>query len=275
MFVDIDKVSVRYEEEGSHIVVYLPAGFPPDQKGVIRDRIGRNDLIFKNEPNDKVTRAVTREIVDPEEARKVQWAKRLITVYLKSVGVARIGEADVGALIASAPVRFFDGMAWRQFLMQGNVFGSGLDQAGSTEGAVDPRAPVGERAVGINRAYHTVPAIVHELVHTLEHATVPANLAEGMTEWIARQATGLDERQTPSGGTVYSNETAIVKLALARGAVTPVSLLCAYFFGELAGIARLIKAFELFSTLNEQTFAYKGLKATMDDPLAELGKREW
>ena len=273
--IDIDTVSVRYEEEGGRTVVYLPAGFPTEQREVIKDKLGRTDLIFKNEPHNQVELAGSHTKVNPTEPIKVDLAKRLITTYLKSVGVAQIGEADVGALIAQAPVSFFAGLAWRNFLIQAGVFSSGLAEADSTEGAVDPRHPVGKRTVGINQAYHTVPAIVHELVHTLEHATLPTNLAEGMTEWIALRATGLDERQTPSGGTVYSNETGIVKLALARGAVTTASLLRAYFFGEMEGIVRLKEAFRIFSELSQQTFAYQGAKATVQDPLLELGKRGW
>jgi hypothetical protein len=273
--VDIGTVSVRYEEEGGRVVVYLPGGFPPGKKVDIIDKIGRSELIFKNEPSNEVVHAGGNPTANPDESTKVLLAKQLIKDYLNSEGVKQIGEDDVGALIEQAPVRFFQGLAWRQFLIAGNVFGSGLAQSESTEGAVDPRAPVGKREVGINQAYHTVPAIVHELVHTLEHATLPPNLAEGMTEWIALQATGLDERQTASGGTVYASETAIVKLALARGAVTNEALLRAYFFGELAGIERLEEAFRIFSNLSQQTFAYRGLKATVQDPLAELGKSEW
>lgn len=273
--IDVGKVSVRYEQEGNDIVVYLPAGFPVDQREVIKQTLKRADLIFKNEPTDQVARAVTHQIVNPREPRKVEWAKNLITTYLQSVGVARIGEADVGALIAQAPVSFFEGHEWYNFLEEGGLLSSGLLEAGTTEGAVDPRRAVGERAVGINRAFHTVPAIVHELVHTLEHATLPSHLAEGMTEWIALQATGLDVRQTRSGGTLYSNETGIVKLAVARGAVTTRGLLSAYFFGDMTGIGRLKEAFRIFSELNQQTFAFQGLSATVQDPLRELEKRQW
>jgi hypothetical protein len=273
--VDIDNMSVRYEEEGGRIVVYLPAGFATKRREVIKDKLGRPDLVFKNEPHNQVDSAGGYMKLNPTEPTEVEWAKQLITTYLQSIGVARIGEADVGALIAQASVSFLEGPAWYDFLKQGGVLGSGLEQAGSTEGAVDPRRPVGERTVGINRAYHTVPAIVHELVHTLEHATLPTNLAEGMTEWIALQATGLDERQTRSGGTVYSNELGIVKLALEKGAVTTASLLNAYFFGEMEGIERLQNAFQIFSDLCQQTFAYLGPSATVQDPLAELGNREW
>ena len=96
-----------------------------------------------------------------------------------------------------------------------------------------------------------------------------------MTEWIALQATGLDVRQTRSGGTLYSNETGIVKLAVARGAVTTRGLLSAYFFGDMTGIGRLKEAFRIFSELNQQTFAFQGLSATVQDPLRELEKRQW
>jgi hypothetical protein len=186
-------------------------------------------------PKEKVT-----EVADSSDG-EVVLAKVLVANYLMKIGIGTLDGSFVDSLVSKVPVKFYKSGPWRSFVAK-NSGGNADETEGLTTG--DQR---GQRNVGLNVDNYTTFAIVHELLHTLEHDSVAKGLPifEGITELLTSRVVGFyDVRKSKSGGNVYEYEVMVVQEALANNAVTISDLLQAYFYGNFGPVQRAVTAWE-------------------------------
>lgn len=221
--------------------VRLPSGITPRARLDIADKLGLSPdgLVFTNAPGDTVVFRGGNPTPLSFPA-KVRRAKELVTTYLTDV-VAPTGTSVAGLvdLIAEQPVGLLSKTELSFFMRAQRVIGSG--NTDTTEGATSPH-PRGAREVAINRDFHTLYAVVHELFHAVEADDVAAlgpGLFEGLTEYLTVAASGLDARRDPTGeGHTYQSNLDGVRAALASFVplVTEPDLFTAYFAGDFTAI---------------------------------------
>ncbi|TMQ05917.1 MAG: hypothetical protein E6J90_41005 [Deltaproteobacteria bacterium] len=263
---------------GKRFVVYLQSGFEPRLRAAFADTFGvmLPEIDFINEQSDTVDYTFdnfggkkARIKFHPTPDYKVKLAKTFVTQYLPSLGLDTALRGQLTALIDQQNVMFLNKTDWARAAK-----GPG-GSAESTEGITTPD-PRGKRRVLINNENHTLNAIVHELFHTIENDAlthIVTGVVEGVTEYFALQASGLDFRVAGDGGRVYRDNMRVLRLALAKGAVTHAQLVRGYFLGETAPLDRLIGGWNFYARENEGiAFTYTGVSPTPQQ-IAQLWQR--
>jgi hypothetical protein len=244
------------EEVGKRFVVFLQSGFDPGLRPAVAGKLEVTllEIEFVNEPRDtldftKDEKRVSNVLIKTDN--KVKRAKALVLQYLPLLEL----DTELTGLVDQQKVAFLSKTEWALAAQ-----GPGGSPEG-TEGITTP-ARRGERLVSINQENHTLNAIVHELFHAVESdvlTQLDGGVVEGMTEYFALQASGLDSRLAQDGGTVYRNNMRVLRLALARGAVTHPQLVQGYFLGNTGPLDRLIRGWKVYSAENEKiAFVYTG-----------------
>jgi hypothetical protein len=260
------------EEVGKRFVVYLQSGFDPGLRPAVAAKLEVTlpEIDFLNEQSDTLDftrdgKPRVKPSINPDH--KVKRAKALVTQYLPSLGLdtvqAEQGEitllAKLTALIDQQKVVFLSKTEWALAAK-----GPGGSPEG-TEGITTP-APRGDRLISINGENHTLNAIIHELFHAIESDSLGSldnGVVEGMTEYFALQASGLDARLAQDGGTVYRDNVRVLRLALAKGATIHEQLVQGYFLGRTDLLNRLIGGWKVYSAENEKiAFVYTGQSPT-------------
>jgi hypothetical protein len=249
----------RGKKPGTLWVVFLPSGIAPDQRKVIAEELKtpEEDIKFTNARDDVITLEDGTQRQGSEKA-KVGRSKQLVLNYLHSVGITVLDGAKVEDALEKSKVTFFESNSWEVFLLKQDVRHS----AEATEGITTP-GPRGSREVGLNKAIYTLPTIVHELFHVLEHESLRdyiPGMCEGITEYWTSRATGVDFRCDRSGeGRVYGDNIRFIRNALANGIVTESDLQKGYFHGEKGILSQLDNAYhEHEREIEETSFAYTG-----------------
>jgi Domain of unknown function (DUF4157) len=211
-------------------VAYLPGGVDP--KGLhekIASQLGVTDpgaISFTNMTTHTLASPSggKRQLTDEE---KVRIAKRLVEEYLTSSGITHIGDE----VLAGQKVEILGESAWKGIVSKE----SGSRYKPEEIEGLTSNAKRGSRNLWINSAYHTLPAIVHELFHTLEHDSMRSrvdSLVEGITEYFTTAATGVEKRLTQTKQTLYTVPLTFIRSELASGSVTVQVLREMYFYGS-------------------------------------------
>lgn len=253
------QVMVRCERKSptSSWVVFVPSGMDPTQRATIAAqlRTPEDSIKFTNARDDWVELPDGRATQATEEA-KVRQATNLVVQYMRGLGIEDLDQISVQEALERVSVTFHDPQLW-EWVVRQKAFGS----ADSVE-ALTSRGPRGYRSVDISRQNYTFPAVVHELFHVLEHASVSVledGLVEGITEYWTSLATGVDYRCSRDGGRTYKAEVRFVRDALRSGYVTIQQLRQGYFHGDIAALQIINDFFTQFRRQQEATsFAYTG-----------------
>lgn len=242
---------------GKRYVVYLPSGFDPGRRSDVAGTLNATlaDIDFVNEQSDTLDLTLqgqARGKISLSLVDKEMRAKTLVTQYLPSLGLDAVQTEQGGltlrglltALVNQQKVEFLNETAWAWAML-------GSPATPQTAEAITTPGPRGKRLVSINAENHTLNAIIHELFHAIASdalADLVGGVVEGMTEYFALQASGLDVRFAQDGGTVFGDNMRALRLALTNGVVTPTQLVRGYFLGETDPLAGLIASWDSLQT---------------------------
>lgn len=251
------KVHCERKTPNAPWVVFLPSGTDPDQRAAIAEQLQapEDTIKFTNARNDKVELA-DGSVREASEGAKVRQAAQLVVRYLRRVGIDSLDQTSVQQALQNVSVTFHGPNMW-EWVVRQKAFGSAEAMEAITSG--NPR---GNRAVDINEDAYTLPAVVHELFHVLEHTSLSSlegGLVEGITEYLTGLATGVDYRCSRDGSRTYRDEVRFVRDALRLGYVTTQQLQQAYFHGDTAALQKVNDFFTQFRKQQEATsFLFTG-----------------
>jgi hypothetical protein len=208
-------------------------------------------VIFGNALPPSATREIVRFEGEDEpwvslqtEAHTVRQARQIVDTWLAEHQLQP-------PYTNSAQVSFVYGQTqWRAVGRQHEMPHAPVDRIDITEGYTThqaKKATTQSAQVAINGDYHTLGAVVHELFHTVAHASlgeifvgVGPYLEEAITEYLTCMSMRLFLRRDIQGGLMYADRLAIIRLGITAGAFDERDLINAFFSCDAVPVKKIL-----------------------------------